>query len=79
MVKTAPVGADLIIDLNVGGTSIWAATQANRLTITDGGTTATQTSFDTTALSESDQLTLDIDQTGSSTSGADLTVQLKTS
>jgi hypothetical protein len=76
-VKTAPTAADLIIDINLNGTSIWATTQANRLTISAAGTEATQSSFDTTALSDEDVLTVDIDQVGSSVSGADLTIVLK--
>lgn len=76
-VKTANTGADLIIDVNKNGTSIWATTQANRATITDGSTSGTQTSFDTTSLSEGDILTIDIDQVGSTVAGADLTVTVK--
>lgn len=76
-VKTAPTGADLIIDINKNGTSIWATTQANRLKILANATTGQQTSFDTTTLTEADQLTLDIDQIGSTISGSDLTVYLR--
>lgn len=76
-VKTAPSGASLIIDINNNGTSIWNSNQGNRLTVVAGNTTATQTAFDTTALIEADQLTLDIDQVGSTTAGQSLTVLLK--
>lgn len=76
-VKTAPTGASLIIDINKNGTSIWNATQANRATITSGNTSGSQTSFDTVALAEGDVITLDIDQIGSTVSGADLTVTIK--
>ncbi len=76
--KTGPVGADLIIDINKNGTSIWNSTQANRVKIIDGATSGNQTSFDTTALAEGDVLTPDIDQVGSTTAGADLTIQVKT-
>lgn len=78
-VKVAPTGADLIVDLNVAGTSIWNDDQDNRLQITDGNTTGTETLFDTTSLAEAEGLTLDIDQVGSTTAGSDLTVALKTS
>ena len=77
VVKTAPTGAALIVDINLNGTSIWATTQANRLQVAAAATTGTQTSFDTVSLSEGDLLTLDLDQVGSSVAGADLTVQLK--
>lgn len=76
-VKTAPTGASILIDINVNGTSIWATTQANRLAIAAGATSGTQTSFDTTSLSENDVLTIDLDQVGSTTAGADLTIVLK--
>lgn len=76
-VKTAPTGANLIIDINKNGTSIWNTTQANRASITASSTSGTQTSFDTTALVEGDILTLDIDQIGSTVAGADLTVIVK--
>ena len=76
-VKTAPSGDDILIDVNLNATSIWDSNQNNRLTIADGATTGNQTSFDTTALSEGDLLTMDVDQIGSSTAGADLTVEVK--
>lgn len=76
VVKTAPTGADLIIDINKAGTTIWS-TQANRLTIVAGTTSGNQSTFDTTALSVDDSLTLDIDQVGSTLAGADLTVTLR--
>lgn len=76
-VKTAPTGANLILDINKNSTSIWNSTPANRLTITAGATSGTQTSFDTTTLAESDVLTIDIDQVGSSIPGSDLVVLLK--
>lgn len=76
-VKTAPTDADLIVDINKNGTSIWASTQANRVKCADGATSGVQTSFDTVALVEGDLLTLDIDQVGSTVPGADLTVTLR--
>lgn len=77
-VKTAPTDADLIIDINKNGTSIWNTTQANRAKITAGNTSGSGTSFDTTSLVEGDVLTIDIDQVGSTVAGADLTITLKT-
>lgn len=74
--KTGPTGADLIFDLNVNGTSIWAATQANRLKIVAAATSGSQTSFDTTALVAGDKLSIDVDQIGSTIAGQDITVQL---
>lgn len=74
-IVTAPVGASILIDINLDGTSIWASTQANRLSIVSAATSGTQTAFDTTTFTAGQVLTLDIDQIGSTTPGAGLTVQ----
>jgi len=76
-VKTAPTGADLIVDINKNGTSIWNTTQADRPKILAGATSGTQTSFDTTSFVEGDLITIDIDQVGSTVAGADLTITIK--
>lgn len=82
IVKTAPVGASIIIDIEKSTdngatwTSIWNTTPANRLSISAGNREGTQTSFDTTAVAAGDYLRIAIDQVGSTTSGADLTVNL---
>jgi len=73
---TGPTGSALIFDINVNGTTIWS-TQGNRLQIAAGQNSGTQTSFNTTALAEGDLITIDIDQIGSTISGADITVVLK--
>lgn len=76
MVGTAPVGANIIIDVKKNGTTIYA-TQANRPTIVAGqnagGPGATP---DVTALAAGDYLTVDIVQVGSTTAGSDLTVSI---
>lgn len=77
VVKTAPVGQEIIVDINVNGTSIWNATQANRVEIAASATSGNQTSFDITSLSEGDIITVDVDQVGTTTPGTDLTIQLK--
>ena len=74
--KTGPTGADAIFDIAKNGTSIWNSTQANRIKITAGGTTGSQTSFDTTAVAAYDILTIDIDQVGSIIAGQDITIQV---
>lgn len=78
-IKTPSTGATIICDINVNGTSIWAGNQANRITIPIGSGYATASVFDTTTLSDGDQLTLDIDQVGSLTPGTTLTIEIKTS
>lgn len=76
--KTAPVGSNLIFDINKNGTSIWATTQANRVKVTAGANEDTdQTNFDTTTFSADDKFTLDIDGVGSTTAGSDITVMLE--
>lgn len=75
-VKTAPTGADLIIDVNKNGTTIFS-TQGNRPTIADGTTSGTSGTPDITSLVKNDKLTIDIDQIGSGDPGEDLTVMLR--
>ncbi len=76
MVGTAPVGADLIVDVNKNGTTIFT-TQPNRPTITAGSNSGGPgTAPDVTSLAAGDYLTIDIDQVGSSTAGSDLVVSV---
>lgn len=75
--STAPTGADLIFDINKNGTSIWNSTQGNRVKVTDGNQSGSQTSFDTTALTEADILTIDVDQVGSTVAGDGVVIALK--
>lgn len=71
-VITAPTGADLQLDINKNGTTLWGTTPANRPIITAAGTTDSVTTFDTTTGADGDYLTVDIDQIGSTVAGADL-------
>lgn len=75
VVKTAPTGASIIADVNKNGTTIFT-TQGNRPEIAIDGTTDDSGTPDVTALAEGDKITIDIDQIGSGTAGADLTVEL---
>lgn len=82
IVKTAPTGADILIDIDKSSdgstwTSIWNTNQANRLTIAASSKSGSQTSFDTTSLSSGDLLRIAVDQVGSTIPGADLTVVIK--
>lgn len=74
-VGTAPAGASVIVDVNRNGVTIFT-TQANRPTITAGTNSDLTNTPDVTALSAGDYLTVDVDQIGSTTAGADLTVQI---
>jgi hypothetical protein len=73
VVKTAPTGADLQVDVNKNGTSIFNA--HGDLKIVAGATTGNAAPV-TTALALDDKLTVDIVQVGSTVAGADLTVEV---
>ena len=75
-VKTAPVGAALIIDVNKNGTTIFT-TQSGRPQIASGANSDTSDEPDITSLIKNDKLTIDIDQVGSSTPGSDLVVLVR--
>lgn len=69
-----PTGADIIVDVNLNGTTIFT-TQANRPTVpatTNGG--AISATPDVTALANGDYFTVDIDQIGSTIAGGRITV-----
>jgi hypothetical protein len=77
-VGTAPTGASLIVDVNKNGTTVFT-TQANRPTIPAGTNTSGRvTSINTTSVEDGAYLTIDVDQVGSTTPGANLTVQVLT-
>jgi hypothetical protein len=76
-VGTAPAGTSIIIDISKNGTTIFT-TQANRPTIAAAANTSGNvTNMDVTTVAVGEYLTVDIDQTGSTTTGADLTVQVE--
>lgn len=75
---TGPVGADLIIDIHKGtgaGTTIFS-TQANRPKILNGAKTGVSVAPDVIAISEGDEFSVYVDQIGSGTAGADLSIEL---
>lgn len=74
-VDTAPVGADLILDIHKNGTTLFT-TQGNRPTIADGTTSDTSVAPDVTSIAIGDLITLEIDQIGSTTAGAGLALSL---
>lgn len=69
-VGTAPVGAAAIFTLKKNGSSI------GTLTIADGATTVTDTSFNE-SFARGDYITVDITQIGSGTAGADLYINFR--
>lgn len=74
-VKTAPTGAALIVDVNEGGTSLMTT---NKLSIDatekTSTTAATPHALTDTALADDAEITIDIDQIGSTIAGAGLKV-----
>lgn len=75
-VKTAPTDANIIVDVNKNGTTIFT-TQGNRPEITAGSNTGTSGAPDVTALAKDDAVTIDVDQVGSTIAGADLVVMVR--
>lgn len=75
-VGTAPTGANLIVDINEGGTSILST----KLSIDAGEktstTAATPAVISDTALADDAEITVDVDQVGSTVAGAGLKVWL---
>lgn len=70
-VDTAPTDAAIIVDVHKNGTTLFT-TQGNRPTIAASGTTATSAAPDVTAIAVGDKITLEIDQVGSTVTGANL-------
>lgn len=78
-IGAAPVGADLILDINKNAVTTFT-TQANRPRIVAGsnGTAAEVTTMDIASFNgTTDYLTVDADQVGSATPGSDLVVMLR--
>lgn len=74
-VGTAPTGASVIVDVNKNGTTIFT-TQANRPTIAINSFTDLTSVPDITSFVSGDYLTVDIDQVGSTATGADLMIRI---
>lgn len=70
---TAPTGADLIVDVNKNGTTIFSTT-TNRPTIAAGANSGTSGTPDTVSIADGEYLDWDIDQVGSTIPGSDLLI-----
>jgi len=75
-VATAPVGSDIIIDVNKNGESVFT-TQSNRPKIYAGQVLVSHSTPDVTEFVEGDYITVDVDAVGSLNPGSDLTVQIE--
>lgn len=67
-VSTAPVGANVVFDVNKNGTTLFT-TQDNRPKILDGEYTSLYNMPDVISLSAGDYLTVDVDEVGTTTAG----------
>jgi hypothetical protein len=72
--KTAPVGSDLIVDIQKNGVSVFGA---QKLVLPAGQIFGSTVSFTAPALAEGDTLTTVITQVGSTTPGKDVSVACK--
>lgn len=75
-VATAPLGADIVIDVNLNGTTVFT-NQNNRPKILVGQVTCPTATPVVTELTTGSYLSVDIDQIGSIFAGSDLTVQIE--
>lgn len=75
-VGTAPTGADMIVDVNRNGTTIFT-TQSNRPQIAAGSTTDISRTIENGRLDPGDYLTVAVDQVGSTVAGSDLVVNVR--
>lgn len=75
-VSSAPIGSDIIIDVNKNGTTVFT-NQNSRPKIFVGTTTCPTATPAVTSLIAGDYLSVDIDQVGSIFAGSYLTVQIE--
>lgn len=75
-VKTAPTGQAVIVDVNLDGSTIFS-TQANRPQIAAGSTTGESGAPDTQSMTQNQIVSIDTDQVGSGTAGANMVVELR--
>lgn len=75
-VNDAPTGANLVVDINEGGASILSTKLSIDATETTSTTAATPAVISDTALADDAEISIDIDQIGSTVAGAGLKVAL---
>ena len=75
-VNTAPVGSTIIVDINAGGTSILSTKLSIDASEKTSTTAATPAVISNSALSDDAEITIDVDQIGSTTAGKGLKVWL---
>jgi hypothetical protein len=75
-VTTAPVGSTIVVDINENGTSILSTKLSIDASEKTSATAATAAVISGSALTDDAEITIDIDQVGSTTAGAGLKVWL---
>lgn len=75
-VNTAPVGSTLIVDINESGTSVLGTKLSIDATENSSTTAASAATITDSALANDAEISIDIDQIGSTTAGAGLKVYL---
>ena len=75
-VATAPVGSTIEVDINEGGVSILSTVLSIDASEKTSETAATPAVISDSALADDAEITIDIDQVGSSTAGAGLKIWL---
>jgi hypothetical protein len=76
-VNTAPVGSTIEVDINEGGSTILSTILSIDASEETSYTAATEVVISDTALADDAEITIDIDQVGSSTAGKGLKVMLR--
>jgi hypothetical protein len=75
-VNTAPTGSTLIVDINEGGTSVLGTKLSIDATETSSTTAASAATITDSSLADDAEISIDIDQIGSTVAGAGLKVSL---
>jgi hypothetical protein len=73
---TAPTGSEIQVDILYNGSSIWTAT-SSQLILAAGSTSTSVASFVTTNITAGGTFILDVDKTGTTTPGGNITVMLE--
>lgn len=73
---TAPAGADLIVDVNAAGASVFSAAGRPRLVAGSADGSAVP-DVNPATVAPNEQITVDVDQVGSGTAGSDLTITVE--
>lgn len=74
---TAPATQAIIVDINKNGTTMYSTRPQIAAAATTGSASPDSATYSTRCLARGDYLTMDVDQVGTGTTGADLTAQVR--